>query len=93
MFGVNVQAALNALFYKENTMLNFQIGKTYKVDHSRRGRFTIKVTQLSDEWVTGVVLDGAPKGIRGDVTADHGEELTSRISLIYILEEVKGAQQ
>lgn len=42
-----------------------EIGETYHVDHSRKGKFDMLVTAKSDdgEWVSGVVVKGRAKYI------------------------------
>lgn len=38
-----------------------EVGKTYHVDHVRKGKFTIKVTAVNGEWVEGVIIGGRVK--------------------------------
>lgn len=33
------------------------IGKIFEVNHKRKGRFTVKVTNVSDDWVAGEIVD------------------------------------
>lgn len=35
-----------------------KIGKEYKVDHSRKGVFTMEIIEIRDEWVDGIITGG-----------------------------------
>ena len=55
-----------------------KIGHEYKVNHSRKGGFSMRITEDSDIWVTGVITDGVSRGIRDYNTREKGEEITVR---------------
>jgi len=55
-----------------------KVGKFYKVDHRRKGRFTIQISQTSDEWVTGVIVEGETNAIIHENKIYEGEEVTVR---------------
>lgn len=37
---------------------NLEVGKIYAVDHSRKGRFSMRVTRCDGEWTTGIIVNG-----------------------------------
>lgn len=43
--------------------MNIEIGKTYHVNHRRKGKFDLLVTAQDDQWVSGVVVQGRAKYI------------------------------
>jgi len=71
-------------------MSKFEVGKTYRVAHSRKGRFTLKITGGDDEFVTGLMVEGTTRTLLPENRTYTGEELTARTSLMQILEEVEG---
>lgn len=46
-------------------------GETYKVHHSRKGAFTMKITKDDGDWVAGVIIDGEAKYLSD---ANRGKE-------------------
>lgn len=56
-----------------------EVGKTYNVNHSRKGKFTFKVSEINGEWATGKVVDGHTIAISGSGSGP-GEDLTIRIA-------------
>jgi hypothetical protein len=69
-------------------MTTYEAGKTYEISHSRKGKLTVKVEKISGEWVHSTIIAGIARGVRGDVLAEAGEDLTFRASLAMILREV-----
>lgn len=63
-----------------------EIGKVYEVRHSRKGNFVMRATKVSDEWLTGVILDGVAGAIMEDNVRDEGEEVSVRNTLCYLNE-------
>lgn len=57
-----------------------EVGKTYAVDHQRKGKFVLQVTDRDDEFVTGIVVEGKAKAMLRYNEADVGEEVTVRES-------------
>lgn len=55
-----------------------QIGKTYAVDHSRKGKFQMRVTDIRNEWVDGVVTAGKAGAMLRYNEVPAGEEITIR---------------
>lgn len=69
--------------------MTYEPGKTYEISHSRKGRFTVHVISCEGDWVHTRIVDGAAKGLRGDVLATEGESLTFRESLTQIIREIE----
>jgi hypothetical protein len=64
-------------------------GKTFNITHCRKGSFTIKVTDLQKEWVTGEITEGHTTTLCEYNRKDVGESETIRISFLTKCEEVK----
>ncbi len=62
-----------------------EIGKVYGVRHSRKGTFQMKVTRVSDEWLTGNIIEGVAKALMSYNVRDVGEEITIRDSMTYLI--------
>lgn len=56
------------------------IGKTYKVNSSRKGVFVGIVTQCSDEWATVLITRGKAEAMLDYNEREQGEEVTVRRS-------------
>ena len=56
-----------------------EIGKTYDVNHSRKGKFRIRVTAVTETWVEGEILHGVAGAIMDYNTRGAGEKITVRI--------------
>lgn len=63
-----------------------EIGKTYKVVHSRKGTFSLRVTSISGTSLTGVIADGKARFINDD-DREVGDELTIASTLCTLSEE------
>ncbi len=57
-----------------------KVGKSYKVNHSRKGKFILKVTHLTDTWATGVVAAGKAEANLPHNEREQGESVTLRIA-------------
>ena len=57
-----------------------KIGHKYEVNHSRKGRFFIRVTEDNDAMVTGIITDGVARSIITGNETEKGEEITVRKS-------------
>ncbi len=57
-----------------------EVGKTYAVDHQRKGKFVMQVTSRDDEFVTGIVVQGKAKAMMRYNEREVGEEVTVRES-------------
>lgn len=71
-------------------MTTYEVGKTYDINHSRKGKMTVLINHVDEggPWVQATIVSGKAVGVRGDVLAAKGEELTFRASLATILREV-----
>lgn len=58
-----------------------EIGKTYKVNSSRKGKFQFYLTSQCDTWATGVITKGKAAAIMAYNEVEKGEEVTVRKSL------------
>ncbi len=58
-----------------------EIGKIYDVFSSRKGKFSMQVTEQNETWVTGVITKGKAKSILFYNEVKKGEEVTVRKSL------------
>lgn len=58
-----------------------QVGKTYDVNHSRKGRFRLKVLGINGEWITGQMVSGKTKTLLPENSAEAGETVTVREQL------------
>lgn len=67
----------------------YEVGKVYKINHSRKGKFSIKVTKVSEEWVDGDIVEGVAGAIMSYNVRETGESICSRKSLISSHEEVQ----
>ena len=60
--------------------MNLAVGNTYKVAHSRKGRFILRVTAVSGEFVTGVIVSGVAVAMLEYNARSSGEEITIRLT-------------
>lgn len=61
--------------------MTIEVGKTYNVNHSRKGKFTLQVTSVGDEWIDGIIVAGMAKAIMSYNEVYKGEKITVRRSL------------
>lgn len=75
-------------------MTTYETGKTYEINHERKGKMTVLVNHVDENgpWVQATIVAGRAVGVRGDVQAAKGDELTFRASLTKILREVPLSQ-
>lgn len=57
------------------------VGTTYRVEHSRKGTFVVRMKGVSGEWATGVIVSGHAHAMLPENEVEEGEELTMRASL------------
>ena len=55
-----------------------EIGKTYDVDHTRKGKFRVLVTAVNDGWVEGRVVSGVATALLAHNVREMGEKITIR---------------
>lgn len=65
-----------------------EIGKTYKIKHSRKGSFTAKAIGTDGEWITVEIVSGVAHAMMYYNVANVGDQTTLRISHILSFEEV-----
>lgn len=70
-------------------MSKLEIGKIYKVRHSRKGVFSLKVESIDDEWVIGQVYQGRANAMMDYNVKLEGDPITVRESFLTIIEEIK----
>lgn len=55
-----------------------KVGKTYKVQSSRKGTFTARITSVDQTWATGVIVSGKADAMLAYNEREQGEEVTVR---------------
>lgn len=63
-------------------------GKTYKVHHSRKGKFVLMVSSQCEEWISGAIVSGTARAMMDYNIKEAGEEITVRKSHLYSATEV-----
>jgi hypothetical protein len=51
----------------------------YHVNHSRKGKFTMRVDSVKGEWVSGQVISGTAKAMMDYNIKEAGDEITIRL--------------
>lgn len=69
--------------------MNIEVGKTYAIFHSRKGRFSGRVVSFDDEWATVLISREVAKAMMRDNVRCEGEELTVRLSQCTFTEEAE----
>jgi len=60
--------------------MNLENGKTYLVNHSRKGTFAMKVNSQCDTWAHGVVAGGKASAMLDYNEKFNGDDISVRIS-------------
>ncbi len=55
-----------------------ELGKTYKVNSSRKGKFQFQLTSQCETWATGIITKGKAGAIMPYNEVEKGEEVTVR---------------
>ena len=56
-----------------------KINKIYNVNHSRKGKFKLRIMSESEDWVTGFLVEGEPQMIsKANPDPEIGESMTIR---------------
>lgn len=50
----------------------------YAVKHSRKGKFNLLITEISGEWITGIIKKGTANALLDYNVKETGEEITIR---------------
>lgn len=69
-----------------------EVGSTYNVNHSRKGKFSLLVQSDSDEWVTGIIVGGKAGAMLHYNEKECGDEITVRKSFCSFAKAEGGAQ-
>jgi len=65
-----------------------EAGKTYDVEHSRKGKFRFRVTRVDDRWVAGEIISGKAKYASGGPALPGDKiEVTSRLATFTLVDE------
>lgn len=74
---------------------NPRIGEFLEIEHSRKGKFIIQVSKVSEEWIDGVIVTGTAKAVMDYNVKFEGEEISCRRSLcfFYPIRPVKLAEK
>lgn len=67
---------------KARVYMNYENGKTYIINHSRKGTFGLHVESQDDEWLYGYVAGGTAKAIMDYNVKETGERIAVRKCLI-----------
>lgn len=60
-------------------------GKEYEVRNSRKGTFTMLVSKIDGEWITGTITEGVAAAMMRYNVRDVGEEITIRACHSYFI--------
>lgn len=63
----------------------FETGKIYKIKHSRKGVFSLRVTDQSDGWLKGEIVQGTANAILDYNIKETGEDIIVRKSFCTVL--------
>jgi hypothetical protein len=58
-----------------------EVGKVYQVNSQRKGKFMMRVTDVNDKFITGVITNGKAGAMLSYNEREQGEEVTVRQSL------------
>jgi len=58
--------------------VQISIGAVYRVEHYRKGTFTMRIIAQDGEWLTGQIMQGQAKALLDFNRRDKGEEITVR---------------
>jgi hypothetical protein len=57
------------------------VGGVYAVNHSRKGKFQMRVDRIDGEWVEGVIVSGTAQAMLDYNVRETGEDITVRTCL------------
>ena len=64
-----------------------EVGKTYLINHSRKGTFVAKIKSNDDTWTTGRIVEGQTEALMQCNVQDVGEDVTFRTRLVNSYQE------
>lgn len=67
--------------------MRYEVGKTYDVSHARKGKFRIRIAEVSGDFLAGVIVSGTAKMASGH-GGEEGDEIRLSSSLITHAAEV-----
>jgi hypothetical protein len=62
--------------------MKLENGKTYLVNHSRKGSFSMLIESQDDTWANGIITDGKANAMLDYNEKLKGEKITVRISFL-----------
>ncbi len=62
---------------------NPRVGETLEIEHQRKGKFTMRLIRIDDEWMTGKIIKGEAKAMMSYNVKEEGEEITIRRSMCF----------
>ena len=68
--------------------MNIEVGKVYRVNHCRKGKFNFLVTGIHGEWIDGEIVEGEAKLMSRGGNARAGDAISFRESFASF-EEIK----
>lgn len=63
-----------------------EIGKTYEVNHLRKGTFVFKVTGIYKDFMDWIIINGTANAILEENVRTKGEEISLRIEFCQLKE-------
>lgn len=58
-------------------------GKTYEIYHVRYGIFTMKITSIDDQYISGIVTDSRTATMFSDGQCEEGDPITISRDLVF----------
>lgn len=68
--------------------VKLEVGKVYRLIHSRKGEFAVAVDHNDGVWVTGYIVDGATTALLPENRLVKGERVQMRLTLIVDADEL-----
>lgn len=65
------------------TMTQPTTGKTYEIHHVRIGIFTMKITSIDDQYITGIVTDTRTAAMFFSDQCEEGDPITISRDLVF----------
>lgn len=65
------------------TMTNPTQGETYEIHHVRNGIFTMKITSIDDQYITGIVTDTRTAAMFFRDQCEEGDPITIGRDLVF----------
>lgn len=65
-------------------------GTIYEVKHSRKGLFVMRLDKISDDWGSGVIVEGRASALLHYNVKEEGDPITVRLSFCRFREVVNG---